>query len=132
MIFNKNKGKFIKIDEKALEDEVGSAVTVIASGTRFTGNIAGDNTLRISGYFKGKIDCSRMVWIEKTGKIEGLINAKRVIIEGEISGNIESADHVELRSKGRMIGDINAGKITVAQGCFFDGQAKILRKENEP
>jgi cytoskeletal protein CcmA (bactofilin family) len=132
MIFNKNKGRFIRIDEKALEEEVGSAVTVIASGSHFTGNITGDNTLRISGHFKGDIDCKRLVWIENTGRVEGKINARRVIVEGEISGKIESADQVELRSNGRMIGDINAGKITVAQGCFFDGQAKILRKENEP
>ena len=130
MILNKNKGKFIKIDEKVLEAEVGSAVTVIASNTRFTGKIKGGDTLRISGYFKGKIACRRMVWVDKTGRIEGTVNARRVIIEGEINGCIESADHVELRSNGRMIGDINAGKITVAQGCFFDGRAKILRKEN--
>jgi cytoskeletal protein CcmA (bactofilin family) len=129
MIFKKNKNKFIKIDEKVLEDEVGSAVTVIASDTRFTGKINGEDTLRISGYFKGEIHCLRMVWVEKTGKVEGTVNARRVIIEGEINGHIESADHVDLRSNGRMIGDINAGKITVAQGCFFDGQAKILRKE---
>ncbi|MDY6791481.1 MAG: polymer-forming cytoskeletal protein [Thermodesulfobacteriota bacterium] len=128
MIFNKNKGKFIKIDQKSLEDEVGSAVTVIASDTRFTGNIKGEDTLRISGDFKGDIDCKRMVWIEKTGRIEGTVRARRVIIEGEINGCIKSADHVELRSNGRMIGDINAGKITVAQGCFFDGQARILKK----
>ena len=132
MLFKNNKSKFIKIDEKALEAEVGSAVTVLAYDTRFTGNIKGENTLRISGYFKGEIDCRRLVWIEKTGRVEGAINARRVIIEGEIKGNIESAEQVELRSNGRMIGDINAGKITVAQGCLFDGQAKILRKENGP
>ena len=129
MILNKNKSKFIKIDEKVLEDEVGSAVTVIASNTRFTGKIKGEDTLRISGYFKGEIDCKRMVWVDKTGRIEGTVNARRVIIEGEINGNIESADHVELRSNGRMIGDINAAKITVAKGCLFDGQALIRRKE---
>jgi cytoskeletal protein CcmA (bactofilin family) len=132
MIFKNNKTKFIKIDEKELEDEVGSAVTVIASNTRFTGKIKGEDTLRISGYFKGEVHCRRMVWVDKTGRIEGTVYARRVIIEGEINGCIESADHVELRSNGRMIGDINAGKITVAQGCFFDGQAKILRKENGP
>ena len=130
MILKKNKSKFIKIDEKVLEDEVGSAVTVIASNTRFTGKIKGEDTLRISGYFKGDIDCKRMVWVDKTGRIEGTVYARRVIIEGEINGNIKSSDHVELRSNGRMIGDINAGKITVAQGCFFDGHARILRKEN--
>ncbi|MBW1822169.1 MAG: polymer-forming cytoskeletal protein, partial [Deltaproteobacteria bacterium] len=107
-----------------------SAVTVIASNTRFTGKIKGEDTLRISGYFKGDIDCKRMVWVDKTGRIEGTVYARRVIIEGEINGNIKSSDHVELRSNGRMIGDINAGKITVAQGCFFDGHARILRKEN--
>ena len=128
MILNKNKSKFIKIDEKVLEDEVGSAVTVIASNTRFTGKIKGEDTLRISGYFKGEIDCKRMVWVDKTGKIEGTVTARRVIIEGEINGNIESANHVELRSNGRMIGDINAVKISVVKGCLFDGQAWILKK----
>ena len=128
MILNKNKNKFIKIDEKVLEDEVGSAVTVIASNTRFTGKIKGEDTLRISGYFKGEIDCKRMVWVDKTGKIEGTVTARRVIIEGEINGNIESSNHVELRSNGRMTGDINAVKITVAKGCIFDGQALILKE----
>ena len=128
MLFKKNKNNFIKIDEKVLEDEVGSAVTVIASNTRFTGKIKGEDTLRISGYFKGEIDCKRMVWVDRTGKIEGTVTARRVIIEGEINGNIESANHVELRSNGRMIGDINADKISVAKGCLFDGQARILKK----
>jgi len=132
MILNKNKNKFIKIDAKELEDEVGSAVTVIASNTRFTGKIQVEDTLRISGYFKGEIHCRRMVWVDKTGRIEGTVYARRVIIEGEINGNIESADHVELRSNGRMIGDINAVKITIAKGCLFDGQAKIIRKEKSP
>ena len=132
MILNKNKSKFIKINEKVLEDEVGSSVTAIASNTRFTGKIKGEDTLRISGYFKGEIDCKRMVWVEKTGRLEGTVNARRVIIEGEINGNIESADHVELRSNCRMTGDINAAKITVAKGCLFDGQARILRKEKSP
>jgi len=132
MILKKNKNKFIKIDEKVIENEVGSAVTVIASNTRFTGKIKGEDTLRISGYFKGEIDCKRMVWVDKTGRIEGTVTARRVIIEGEINGNIESADHVELRSNGRMIGDINAVKISVAKGCLFDGQAKIRQKEKSP
>jgi len=128
MILKKNKGNFIKADQKALEEEVGSAVTVIAPNTRFTGNIKVEDTLRISGCFKGEIDCKKMVWVEKTGRIEGTVNARRVIIEGEISGKIKSADHVDLRSNGRMIGDINAAKITVAKGCIFDGQARILKK----
>ena len=132
MILNKNKNKFIKIDAKELEDELGSAVTVIASNTRFTGKIKGEDTLRISGYFKGEVHCRRMVWVDKTGRIEGTVYARRVIIEGEINGCIESADHVELRSNGRMIGDINAVKITIAKGCLFDGQAKIIRKEKSP
>ena len=128
MILKKNKSRFVKIDEKVLEDEVGSVVTVIASNTRFTGRIRGEDTLRISGYFKGEIRCRRMIWVEQSGRVEGTVNARRVIVEGEINGNIESAEHVELRSKGRMIGDINAVKITVAKGCLFDGRARILKK----
>jgi cytoskeletal protein CcmA (bactofilin family) len=130
MFFNLFKKFISKNDEKILKEQVGPAVTVIAPGTEIKGEIRGQDTLRISGYLEGNINCKRMVWIDQSGKIDGNIHARRVINEGEINGNIDSAERVEIRSNGRMIGNINAAKIMIAQGCLFDGEAHILEKDD--
>ena len=127
---NRFKKLFLKKDEKILREQIGPSVTVIASGTEIKGSIDGQDTLRISGYFVGDIHCARMVWIDPDGRVDGTIIARRVINEGEIKGNIVSAEQVEIRSKGRMIGDITAAKIVIAHGCLFDGEATIQKEDN--
>ena len=130
MVFKRLKKMFSKKDEKILREQIGPAVTVIASGTKIKGAIEGQDTLRISGYFNGDINCGRMVWIDPDGRVKGNIIARRVVNEGEINGNIESAEQVEIRSNGRMIGDIKAVKIVIAPGCLFDGKATILKEDH--
>lgn len=128
MFLKKYKKKLSGQDEATLEEEVGPAVTVIAPDTVFKGNITGQDTLRISGRVVGDIDCKRTVWVDERGCVNGTIVASLVINEGEINGDIQSAEKVEIRSNGRMIGNIHAVKIIVAPGCFFDGEAQIIRE----
>lgn len=130
MSVNRFKKLFLKKDEKILREQIGPSVTVIASGTGIKGSIDGQDTLRISGHFEGDIHCARMVWIDPDGRVDGTITARRVINEGEIKGNIISAEQVEIRSNGKMIGDIKAAKIAIAQGCLFDGEATILKEDS--
>lgn len=110
-----------------LAQEIGPAVTVIAPDTVFKGVITGKDTLRISGTVHGDIDCRRMVWVDRSGNVNGNVTARRVIIEGEVNGDIKTAERVEIRSNGRMVGNIYAANITIDQGCFFDGEARIIR-----
>lgn len=123
---------FSKKEKNRLEDRDGQRATVIASNTKFEGTISGQDTIRIAGNFEGDITCDCMLWVEKGGKMNGPVNARWVIIEGEINGNIEATEQIELRSEGRVIGNISAAKIAIAQGCFFDGKARTLNKEDTP
>jgi cytoskeletal protein CcmA (bactofilin family) len=127
MLFRMSKKVVSQKEEVELAQEIGPAVTVIAPGTRFKGTITGEDTLRISGSVQGDIDCRRMVWVDRSGCVNGNITARRVIIEGEFNGDIASAERVEIRSNGRMTGNITAANIIVDQGCFFDGEARIIR-----
>jgi cytoskeletal protein CcmA (bactofilin family) len=112
---------------KDLEKEVGEAITVIAPDTVFNGTLTGRDTIRIAGSFEGTIDCKRLLWVEPGGRVKGSLVAKRVINEGEIVGDILSAEQVEIRSNGSMLGNIHAVKITVAPGSHFDGEARMIR-----
>ena len=115
-------------DKKMLEDQVGTKMTVIAQGTRLTGTIAGQDQLFVLGNIEGDINCEGLVWIAKKGKVDGNVNARKVVIEGEINGDIKWAEHIEVKSDGRLVGNIKAAKIRLAHGCFFDGQATMPKK----
>ena len=121
-----------KKNKKRLEDRDGQRATVIAANTRFEGTISGHDTIRVAGHFKGDVASEGMLWVEAGGKVNGTVNARWVIIEGEINGDIEATEQIELRSKGRVIGNISAAKIAIAQGCFFDGKARTLNIDDTP
>lgn len=124
----------LKIDlkKRRLEDKVGPTQSIVAPSTKFKGSINGPDSVRISGQFEGDIYIERLVRLAKGGSIDGTIRAPYVIIEGELNGNIESAEHVEIRNDARMVGNINSAKIAIAEGSYFQGEIKMPRKEDEP
>lgn len=117
---------------RRLEDKYGIITTVIAPNTRFDGMINATEGVQISGYFEGEVISQSLVWIGKTGKVEGNIESPSVISEGEIVGNIESAKHVELRAECCMTGNISTEKLAIADGCSFKGEVRMLQKGNKP
>jgi len=63
--------------------------------------------------------------IEAGAKVTGSVRAEKVIIAGELIGNIESAAHVELQQSGALTGDLKAGSLSVAAGSRMRGQAEF-------
>ena len=118
--------------KRRLEDKIGSAVSIIAPSTKFKGTIKGQDTLFISGHFEGKINSEGLVRVDKAGRIEGTINSPYVIIEGEIKGDIKSAEHVELRTGSRVIGNISTAKIVMAEGCTLQGEVQMPKEGDKP
>ncbi len=128
MALKKQKKTLSEEDKKMIEDQLGSAVTVISQSSRLKGTITGRNQVLIWGNVEGDIHCEGVVWITNKGKVDGSVKARQVIIEGEVNGNIESTDLVEINSEGRLIGNIKAAKFRLSPGCFFDGEVKMPRE----
>ena len=106
--------------------------TFIATGSKIKGTISGRLSLRIAGHVEGQVDVDGLVWVEKTGRIEGAMKARALIIEGAINGDVESSEKTEVRSEGRIAGDITCAKIAVADGCFMQGEIKMTGKDTQP
>lgn len=118
--------------QRRLEDRIGPIESVIAANTKFRGKINSEDSVQISGNFRGDIKCEQLVKINSGGKIKGTISSTYVIIEGELNGNVEIADYVEIRPDGRVIGNINTSEIAIAEGSFIQGEIKMPDKEDEP
>jgi cytoskeletal protein CcmA (bactofilin family) len=53
------------------------------------------------------------------------VRAGAVVVAGEIEGNVESAQKVELQQTGVINGDVNAGSLSVASGARMRGRAEF-------
>jgi cytoskeletal protein CcmA (bactofilin family) len=99
--------------------------SVVAQGITITGKIEGAGHVRISGKFEGDVHIQGDLTIETGAKLTGGIRAESVAIAGEIQGNIDSAQKVELLASGILEGDLKAGTLTVAAGSRMRGRVEF-------
>lgn len=97
--------------------------SLIASDLTIEGKIEGAGSVRIAGRFSGDVNVQGDLTIESGAKLTGAVRADKVIVAGELEGNIEGATRVELQQAGAITGDVKAGSFTVAAGSRMRGQA---------
>ena len=98
--------------------------SLIAADLTIEGKIEGAGHVRIAGRFKGDVNVQGDLTIEKGAKLSGGVRAKKVVVAGELEGNIESASRVDLLDSGALTGDIKAGSLTVAAGSRVRGHVE--------
>lgn len=111
------------IPRRATEREVKESV--IGSDLTIEGKIEGSGHVRIAGRFKGDVNVQGNLTIEAGAKLTGGVRASAVIIGGEMDGNIDAAQRVELLATGVLNGDLKAGSLTVAAGSRMRGNAEF-------
>ena len=98
--------------------------SLIASDLTIEGKIEGSGHVRIAGRFKGDVNVQGDLSLERGAKLNGGVRAKKVVVAGELEGNVESAARVELLDTAVLIGDLKAGTLTVAAGAKIRGHVE--------
>jgi cytoskeletal protein CcmA (bactofilin family) len=99
--------------------------SVLGSGINWQGNLRGSGGIRIEGTFEGDIAIKGMVVVGETGRVtcENL-RANTVIVAGLVRGNITS-EKLEIRSTGRVWGDVVTVAFATEEGAFLRGQVRM-------
>jgi len=122
----------MKMDNKRrLEDRLGVSSSILAPNTKIRGEIEGDESIVIKGHLEGDVVSKGLVWLDKGGLIQGQVKSPYVIIDGELIGNIKSAECVELRTDSRMTGNVETENLAVAEGAVFEGEIHMPKREKE-
>jgi len=110
---------------------VQSRVTsILGEGISWKGEILGEGGLRIEGLFEGVIDIAGLVIVDKKGRVESdLIKADTVIVAGAVRSDIQ-AQRVEIRSTGRVWGNVTTVRFSTEEGAYLRG--KIQMEEESP
>jgi len=98
-LFGEKKAK--KAPNKTPKSDKISSATIITSCMKVTGNLDGSDTIHIDGHVIGNITVSNTLVIGKSGMVEGDIEAKHVIINGEFKGTIK-CENLEVMQTGKV------------------------------
>lgn len=92
------------------------------------GELSGSEDLTIEGQVEGKIELNNNVLtIGTNAKIKAQVFAKTVVVLGEVSGNINASEKVDIRDNGSVDGDITSPKVAIAEGAHFRGAIDMNR-----
>jgi len=99
--------------------------SVLGPGINWKGDLRGSGGVRIEGCFAGEINIRRLAVIGETGRVScEQMQANSVIVAGAVKGNIIS-EKLEIRSTGRVWGDVTTVAFSTEEGAFLRGQVRM-------
>ncbi|MFH2040710.1 MAG: polymer-forming cytoskeletal protein [Chloroflexota bacterium] len=99
--------------------------SVLGAGIIWQGSLTGSGGVRIEGSYEGQIELSGMLMVGETGRVTCPdIRAATVIVAGSVRGNI-TAQKVEIRSTGRIWGNVVTISFATEEGAFLRGQIRM-------
>ena len=102
--------------------------SVLGPGINWRGSLRGAGGVRIEGTFEGDMQIRGMIVVSETGRVTCLnMRANTVVVEGTVRGNI-TAEKLEIRSTGRVWGDVSVVSFATEDGAFLRGQVRMEEK----
>lgn len=102
--------------------------TVLSPGIFWRGSMSGSGGVRIEGAFEGEISLQGLLVVGETGRVTcDHLRASVVIVAGAVKADI-TAEKVEIRSTGRVWGNVVVSAFSTEEGAFLRGQIRMEDK----
>jgi cytoskeletal protein CcmA (bactofilin family) len=100
--------------------------SMIGKSIQIKGEIASSDPVYVYGSVEGSINApEHRVTIGKEGKVKADITAREVVIMGEVCGDLEGRERVEIRSDGSLIGNLATRRIFIEEGAVLSGVVDV-------
>lgn len=104
--------------------------TVLGRSVVSKGEITASEDLMIEGQFEGTINVKEhCLTVGTSGQVKAEVQARQVVIQGTVNGNISAREKVEIRKTGRVQGDVTAAGVAIEDGAYFKGSIEIQRDD---
>jgi cytoskeletal protein CcmA (bactofilin family) len=106
--------------------------TVFSESTAFNGVLMYETSLKIDGYYKGKISSKGHLIIGEKAKVYANVQANTIVIAGEVKGDVEASERLEMLPTAKLYGNIRTKKLKMADGVVFEGRCEMLGPAGRP
>lgn len=102
--------------------------SVLSAGINWKGDLGGSGGIRIEGTFEGDIAIRGLLVVGETGRVTcQTLQANTVIVAGAVKGDI-TAERLEIRSTGKVWGNVVTVTFSTEEGAFLRGQITMEEK----
>jgi cytoskeletal protein CcmA (bactofilin family) len=107
------------------EHGASEVTTLLGRGSEFEGKLSFEGTVRVDGKLSGEIFTDDVLIIGEGAEVNAEINVGAIVIEGTVHGNIHAKRSVEIRTPGRVRGNISTPSLFIEKGVVFDGNCQM-------
>lgn len=105
-------------------------MTIIAEGCSIAGRMSCEGDIMICGEVIGDSNLDCMVTIAQTGRWEGKLRARNLIVSGTVEGDVVAIEKIEIAATARIRGTVTGDVIAVAEGAVIDGEMQVSGRSN--
>lgn len=98
---------------------------IIDKHLSIAGDLSTDGTVRIDGRIDGSLHRIDRMIIGDGAVVIGNVEAREVVIGGELTGNLRVSGRVEVQQTGTVRGDIHAAAVMLAEGGTVHGHVMV-------
>ena len=102
-----------------------SSASIITPATSIKGEIRCEGNILLNGEFEGTIISQGEVVVGKSGRVKGEIQASKLLVSGEFSGNF-TGEVIDIMPYGKVYGDVKVNNIIIEPNAVFEGETKIV------
>lgn len=103
--------------------------SIIGKSLVIKGEITGTESIHVEGTVEGSIVLpDDRVTVRPNGRVSADITAQDIVVMGELVGNCEASDHLDVRRDGSICGNVVAARISVEDGAYLTGTIDIRRE----
>ena len=107
-----------------------SGLAQIGKSVVVKGELSGSEDLYVDGQVEGSITLKgNSLTVGPNGQVKASVDAKGVVVQGKLDGNIQASDRVDLRKSAIVTGDISAQRISIEEGAYLKGKVEIHRSD---
>jgi cytoskeletal protein CcmA (bactofilin family) len=101
--------------------------TLIGPGTRVDGDLRVTGGVHVAGRVHGNVTVAEasgaaVIEVAESGVVEGNVDVPRVVVHGEVRGDVRASEKIELGPKARVAGSVIYGVIEMAAGAVIQGR----------
>ncbi len=105
-----------------------NGTTTIAAGLKINGEISGSSDLYIDGETQGKIRMmGSRVTVGPNGRVQADIEAREIIIEGSVQGNLKAGERLHLGASSKVQGSVLTPRFAIEDGARLRGKVEMVR-----
>jgi cytoskeletal protein CcmA (bactofilin family) len=101
------------------------AGSLVGAGLIVEGEFTSDEPVVVEGTLRGTLTTAEAISVSGDGIVEADLQALSVIVAGQVTGNVSASARVDIQAGGRLIGDVKANRLTIADGASFRGNVDM-------